>query len=59
MFDPSKIFTAMESLKKIKGDPKLITNRGILSTLFSNDIYNNFKENPKIINTFNSIMKTP
>ena len=56
MFDPNKIFTAMEALKKIQGDSKIITNRGILSTLFSEDIYKNIKENPKILNTFNSIM---
>ena len=59
MYDPSKITKAMEALKKIQGDSKIITNRGILSTLFSNDIYDNFKENPKIIKTFNSIMGNP
>ena len=59
MYDPSKIMTAMESLKKIQGDSKIITNRGILSTLFSDDIYSNLKENPKILKTFNSIMGNP
>ncbi len=56
MFDPSKIFKAMDALKEVQKNSKIITNRGVLSTLFSNDIYDSYKENPKIINTFNSIM---